>query len=159
MYVAKYWERLPMAHTVGIIFSAVMVFTIGLVAFCFGVLEMSMAISNTPGTGDFGAYPIAAAIVLIGLGGWGIASGLGIAKMREWARISMFALGAIFVVIAVFGSLEMARDPQVGVSYTEGVYMGSIRPEMMAFYAVLAALGVFWLLFFSRNSVKVRFAS
>jgi hypothetical protein len=157
--LAKYWERAPMAHTVGITFSAVMVFTTGLVAFCFGALEISMAISNTPGTGDFGSYPIPAATVLIGLGGWGIASGLGIAKMRGWARISMVALGAILFVLVVFGALEMALDPHFGVTYMEGVYMGSIRPEMMAFYAVLAALGVFWLYFFSRNSMKARFPS
>jgi hypothetical protein len=148
-----------MAHTVGIILSAVMAFTTGLVAFCIGVLEMSMVISNTHGTGDFGSYPIPVATVLIGLGVWGIASGLGIAKMREWARISMVALGATLFALVALGALEMALHPNVGITYMEGVYMGSIRPEMMAFYAVLAALGAFWLYFFSRNGVKARFPS
>jgi hypothetical protein len=148
-----------MARTVGIVFSVVMVFTIELVAFCFGVLMMSMAISNTPGTRDFESYPIPAATVFIGLGGWGIASGLGIVKMREWARISMLAFGAILFAIAAFGALEMALDPNAGLVFLQGGYLGSGRPEMMAFYGGLGALGAFWLYFFSRNNVKARFPS
>jgi hypothetical protein len=147
-----------MARTVGIIFSAVIVFIAGLITFFFGAMTMSLAIMNERGTasapgGSF-AIPLA-----IGLGGWGIASGLGIVKMREWARISMLALGVILFAIAVFGAMEMARYPNVGVSYMEDAYIGSIRPEMMAFYGVVAALSVFWVFFFSRNSVKARFAS
>jgi hypothetical protein len=41
----------------------------------------------------------------------------------------------------------MSHDPYVGVTYMEGIYMGSIRPEMMAFYGVVATPGVFWLFF------------
>ena len=71
----------------------------------------------------------------------------------------MLAFGAIFFVIAAFGALEMVLDPYVGVSYMDGAYMGSIRPEMMAFYGVVTALGAFWLYFFSRKSVKAQFWS
>jgi hypothetical protein len=152
-----------MARTAGIIFSAVMIFAAGLITFLFGALTMWMGIaySTRPDSrpGYFGSFAIPAAAVLIGLGGWGISSGVGIVKMREWARISMLAFGAIFVVIAAFGALEIALDPRVGVTYLEGNYVGSIRPEMMAFYGVIAALGVFWLGFLSRNSVKARFSS
>jgi hypothetical protein len=150
----------PMGRTAGIIFSAVMIYIVGLITFLFGGVTMSMAISDASGAGSargyFGPFAIPAAIVLIGLGGWGIASGVGIGKMREWARISMLAFGAILFVIAVFGMLEMILDPHAGVTYLEGVYAGSIRVEMMAFFAWLAALGGFWLYFFSRNSVKVQ---
>jgi hypothetical protein len=152
-----------MARTAGIIFSAVMIFTAGLITILFGAMTMFMAISYALGTGgvrgDLGASAISAAVVSIGLGGWGIASGVGTAKMREWARISMLAFGAISVVIAAFGALQMALDPSAGVTYMEGHYLGSIRPEMMAFYVALSALGVFWLYFFSRDGVKAQFAS
>jgi hypothetical protein len=150
-----------MAHTVGVIFSAVMVFTAGLVTLFFGAMTMSLAVLNERGTASApgGSFAIPLAIVLIGLGGWGIATGVAIVKMKAWARVSMLAFGALLFAIAACGALEMVRNPYVGVSYIEGAYMGSIRPEMMAFYGVLAALGAFWLYFFSRNIVKVRFPS
>jgi hypothetical protein len=152
-----------MARTAGIIFSALMIFTVGLITLLFGAFTVFMAISYAIATssaaGFFGPLAIPVAVVLIGFGGWGVASGVAVAKMRGWARISMLAFGAIFVAIAAFGALKMALDPQLGVSYLEGVYLGSIRPEMTAFYGVLAALGVFWLYFFSGNSVKARFSS
>jgi hypothetical protein len=150
-----------MARTVGIIFSAVMIFTVGLVTFLFGAMMMYFAVLNELGTASAfgGSFAIPLAVVLIGLGGWGIAAGVATVKMKEWARISMLVFGAILFVIAAFGALEMARDPYVGVSYIEGAYMGSIRPEMMVFYGVLAVVGAFWLYFFSRNSVKAQFAS
>jgi len=151
-----------MAHTAGIIFSAVMVFIIGLITSLFGALTMSVAITNTSGTGFapgyFGSFTIPAAIALIALGGWGIASGLGIVKMREWARKSMLAFGAILFVIAVFAALELVLDPDAGVYSLEGIYMEGIRVELIAFFAWLAALGAFWLYFFSSNSVKARFS-
>jgi hypothetical protein len=146
---------------VGIIFSALMVFTAGLVTFLFGAMTISLAILNERGTASApgGSLAIPLAILLIGLSGWGVATGVAIVKMKAWARISMLAFGAILCGIAVFGSLEMARDPYAGLVFLEGGYLGSIRPKMMVFYGVLAALGVFWPLFFSRNSVRARFAS
>lgn len=152
-----------MARTTGVIFSAVMIFAAGLITFLFGALTMWMGIAYATRTdsrpGYFGPFAIPAAVVLIGLGGWGVSSGVGIVRMREWARISMLAFGAIFVVIAAFGALEMALDPRLGVTYMEGIYVGSARPEMMAFYGVIAALGVFWLGFLSRKRVKAQFSS
>jgi hypothetical protein len=149
-----------MVRTVGIVFSAVMVFTAGLVTFLFGTMTMYLAIVNERGTASApgGSSAIPLAIILIGLGGLGVATGVAIVKLKAWARISMLAFGAILCVIAAFGALEMALDPYAGVSIYEGM-MGSIRPEMMVFYGVLAAFGVFWLYFFSRNTVKAQFAS
>jgi hypothetical protein len=108
-----------MAHTVGIILSVVMVFTAGLVTFLFGAMTMSLAILNERGTASApgGSFAIPLAIISIGLGGWGVATGVAIVKMKEWARISMLALGAVLFVIVVFGALEMAHDPHVGVTY------------------------------------------
>ena len=149
-----------MGRTAVIVLSSVVIFTVGLITSLFGALNI---ISDMNGRGSaagyFGSFTIPAAIALIGLGGWGVASGVGISKMKEWARISMLAFGAIFFVIAAFGALEMVLDPYVGVSYMDGAYMGSIRPEMMAFYGVVTALGAFWLYFFSRKSVKAQFWS
>jgi hypothetical protein len=86
-----------MAHTVGIILSAVMVFTAGLVAFLFGAMSLSLALFNEHGAASAPGASLAIpwAGVLIGLGGWGVATGLAIVKSKAWARISMLAFGAL----------------------------------------------------------------
>jgi hypothetical protein len=152
--------------TTGIIFSAVTVFIIGLLTLLFGALTMSAAIASTTGTdfaprylGPFTIPEIPAAIALIAVGGWGIACGLAIVKRREWARKSMLAFGAIVFVVAIFGALGLILDPGAGVMSLEGIYMGGIRPELMALFVWLAGLGAFWLYFFVSKSVKERFAA
>jgi hypothetical protein len=151
-----------MTDNAGIIFSVVIVFIIGLITLLFGALTMSVAIFSPNGTGlpagYFGPFTIQASVALIAFGGWGIASGFGIVKTREWARKSMLAFGAISFVIAVVGTLKLLLDPYAGITSLEGIYMGGNRVEMMVLFAWLAMLGAFWLYFFSSNSVKARFS-
>jgi hypothetical protein len=154
------------ARTIGMILSAVMVFVVSAIALLLGALAASGILlglaDHSPLARDQAAgyfLAIAAAAVFIGLGGWGIATGVGIIQASEWARISLLVFGAIFLVGPAFGSLAMILDPRAGVTYIEGAYLGSIRPEMAAFYGALAALGVFWLCFFSSKSVKARFSA
>jgi hypothetical protein len=151
-----------MTDTAGIIFSVVIVFVIGLITLLFGVQTMFVAISspNAAGLtlGYFGPLTIQASVALIAFGGWGIASGFGIVKTREWARKSMLAFGAISFVIAVVGTLKLLLDPYAGITSLEGIYMGDHRVEMMVFFAWLAILGAFWLYFFSSKNVKARFS-
>jgi hypothetical protein len=151
-----------MARTAEIIFLAVLVFIGSAVTMSLGALTAWGAIINypdwtTPAGGVFGYYVMAASIVVIGLGGWGIASGIGILNTRQWARISILIFGAISLLVAITGALEMFLDPRAGVSYLEGVYVGSIRREMMALYGCLAAFGAFSLYFFNKESVKSQF--
>jgi hypothetical protein len=77
-----------MARTVGIIFSAVIVFTAGLVTFLFGAMTMHLAVLNERGTASApgGYFAIPLAIILIVLGGLGVPTGVAIVKMKVWAR-------------------------------------------------------------------------
>lgn len=143
---------------VGVIFSALMVLVVAALALLFGALATHIAISTGIRTGDLDLFAILATIALIGFGGWGIASAVGIVKMRKWARISILAFGAISLAVAILGTAKMVLDPAFGISYLEGVYMGSIRAEIMALLAWLAGLGGFWLYFFNRSNIKARFS-
>ncbi|MGC1105300.1 MAG: hypothetical protein WA876_02065 [Candidatus Acidiferrales bacterium] len=151
-----------MARTAEIVFLAVPVFVGSAVTMSLGALmawEGIISYPNwtSPAGGFFGYYAMAASIIIIGLGGWGIASGVGILNTRQWARISTLIFGTISLLIAILGALEMFLDPRAGVSYMEGVYMGSVRPDMMALYGCLAAFGAFSLYFFNKKSVKSQF--
>jgi hypothetical protein len=157
-----------MARTAGIISSAVVVFIGSAVAMLLGALVASIAISKYPNWtspaggvgGVFGYYVMAASIIVIGLGGWGIASGVGILNARPWARTSMLVFGAILLVVVIPAALEMVVDPHVGIvsPYLESPYRVNMRAEMMAFYGLLAMLGGFWLYFFNKKSVKAQFS-
>jgi hypothetical protein len=151
-----------MARTAEIIFLAVLVFTGSAVTMSLGASMAWEAIIDypnwtSPAGGFFEYYVMAASIIVIGLGGWGIASGVGVLNARQWARISMLILGAISLRIAILGALKMFLDPRAGVSYLEDSYLGSIRPEMMALYGCLAAFGAFSLYFLNKESVKSQF--
>lgn len=124
------------------VFSAVMVFVVSLLALSFGVLATYIAIATKHRTGNLDPFWIVATIVLVGFGGWGIVSGVGIVTMRKWVRISMLAFGAILLASAVFGTVKMVLDPRVGVTSLEGA----------------ATLGSFWLYFFNKNSAKTQFS-
>ncbi|MGB6482449.1 MAG: hypothetical protein WBE86_03065 [Candidatus Acidiferrales bacterium] len=150
-----------MARTFEIVFLAVPVFVCSAVTMSLGALmawEGIVSYPNwtSPAGGFFEYYAMAASIIVIGLGGWGIASGVGILNTRQWARISTLIFGAISLLIAILGALEMFLDPRAGVTYLEG-YVGSIRPEMMALYGCLGAFGAFSLYCFNKKSVKSQF--
>jgi hypothetical protein len=151
-----------MARTAEIIFLAVLVFSGSAVTMSVGALMAWKAIIRypnwtSPAGGFFGYYVMAASIIIIGLGGWAIASGVGILNTSQWARISTLIFGTISLLIAIPGALEMFLDPRAGVSYLEGSYVGSIRPEMMALYGCLAAFGALSLYLFNKESVKSQF--
>jgi hypothetical protein len=105
--------------------------------------------------GDSWCYAVAVAILLIGLGLWGFASGRGLAKTKQWARFSTLIFAATSVVIAISGAVQMTLDPRVG-ALDEGK-VRSVRPEMIVFYGLLAAFGGFALYFLNTRSVRSKF--
>jgi hypothetical protein len=147
-----------MMRTIGVIFSALMIFVVSLLALLLGALATNIVISTKTRTGALDLFTILIAIVSFAMCGWGFACGVGIVKRREWARTSMLAFGAILLAIAVLGTAKMVLDPTVGLSYLESAYLGSIRPELIPFLACFAAPGGFWLYFFTRNSLKTQFS-
>ncbi len=102
-------------------------------------------------------YAVAVAILLIGFGIWGIASGRGLIKNKQWARFSILIFAAISVLMAISGALQMLLDPRVGaldVGKTR-----SFRPEMIVFYGLLATFGVFSLYFLNTRSIRTKFVA
>src|ERR1700736_4002486 len=51
------------------------------------------------------------AVLAFGFGGWGLASGIGLIKTKEWARISTLVYAAILVFISLPAAAIMAFIP------------------------------------------------
>jgi len=156
-----------MARSGGVTFSAVVVLIGSSLTILFGAL-MVLAILWTPNAKLAANLPIpigyvvtAEAIVFFGFGGWGIASGVGLIKLRSWTRVSMMIYSAILLFFTVipaivlsFIPLPAATDPSVPPSF-----MPTFRVVTVGFYALLAALAGFWLYFFNKKSVKAQFVA
>jgi len=154
-----------MPRSVGVIISAIIVFigcafTILFGAFAiFGALIGSKLgrVPNAPP--HFQTLILVEAIVFLALGGWGIASGIGILNSKEWARISMIVFSVLLVfcflpsaLLMAFIPLPVPNDPNLPSNFAFAV-----KIAVCSSFGVLAALGAFWLYFFNKRSVKARF--
>ena len=85
---------------------------------------------------------------------WGVATGIGILKLRSWARISIMLMsaGAIFLcviaAVAVMGAALKRSESQAAAA-------GALVAAMCA---VPVGIGVWWLWLFTRRRVAAQFA-
>ncbi len=103
-------------------------------------------------------------VLMLGLAGWGIATGINLLQLREWARISMIVFSGLLLVMAVPGLLMMLVmplpiPPASAVPPGEAMpplahLMTAVRIGMATFYGLLALLGGWWLYFFNSRPVR-----
>lgn len=153
-----------MARSVGITASAVAVLIGSALTLLFGAVAMlgSFVMNLRPmpnAPPHLGYVIIAEAAFAFGLGGWGVASGVGLIRMKEWARISMVVFAAFLLlctfpaaVIMAFIPLPLSRDPSLPSNFATILRIG-----MVLLYGLLAALAGFWLYFFNTRRVKAQF--
>jgi hypothetical protein len=111
---------------------------------------------------NLGYILVIEAVVTFAFGGWGLASGIGLLKTKQWARISTLVYAAIRVFISLPLAVIMAIIP---LPNTPGAndpnpplnIMLVVRVGMSLVYAVFAALGGYWLYFFNTQKVKAQF--
>ena len=104
-------------------------------------------------------------IVYAALAVWAIFTVIGILRLRSWARYSILIIGgglAAMGILAAIGTLlsrsvipalqaqQLAADPHI----MSGVFL-----MLTAAYLFVAAIGVWWLVYFNRNSVRDLFRS
>jgi hypothetical protein len=90
---------------------------------------------------------------------------VGLFRMRSWARLSMVAIGFLnFLVFAVFaGLLVRARYTPIilGMDAHPNPAMpfplGMIILALAAVYGVVAVIGLWWIIYFNRRTVRVAF--
>jgi hypothetical protein len=106
-------------------------------------------------------------IFFLALAAWGIATAIGVIRLRRWARYSILVIGGL---IAVFSSLNalfllaMMAMP-LPIPDTAGAAAGSTALIAKAMFGVMAlvyvagaAIGIWWLVYFNLKSVLAVFA-
>lgn len=154
-----------MHRSAGVTASAVVViagsaFTILLGALALAgsaVLSKSTPPANVPF--NLGSILIVEAILIFAFGAWGLASGIGLIYLKQWARISLLVFAGFLVCISLPAAAMMAviplpasHDPNLPENFMTGMRIG-----MGLFYGMFGALGGFWLYFFNKRAVKVQF--
>ena len=102
------------------------------------------------------------ALVLFAAGAWGIASGMGLMRLREWSRVSMLIFSALLVFLCVPGLvmfLFMPFPPPGTAPSPEMTkeMLAATRVFMVVLYGILSALGGWWLYFLNKRSTKDQF--
>jgi hypothetical protein len=154
-----------MARSVGVAISAVVVLIGCAFTGFFGALAMlgsliGSTLNRVPNAPPhLGAIVFGEAIFAFGFAGWGIATGVGLLRTREWARISVVIFSVILLFFTLPPALLMAfiqfpvpNDPNLPSNFS-----AMMRVGMCSFFGILAALGGFWLYFFNTRSVKAQF--
>lgn len=102
------------------------------------------------------------ALLLFAAGAWGVATGMGLLRLREWSRISMLVFGALLLLLCIPGFLIflVVPFPPPGTTprpeLTKNVLMAT-KVFLTIFYGILAVLGGWWFYFFNKPSTKNQF--
>lgn len=96
------------------------------------------------------------------LSAFGIATGIGLILLRNWARISVLIWGGFCVFFGGLGIpvaflVPLAPPPNAPQLTVES--MQAVRWIMMVVYGIPLVIGIWWLILFNRKSVKAQFAS
>ena len=148
-----------MNRSTGVTVSAVLVFIGSGLTVVFGGLFgfVTLLVPEGPAQSPFVRYVLAFSIVMYAAFGiWGIASGIGLLRLRQWARISVLVFSGIllFFTVPVLIMLPFLPMPRLEGS---GNIVLAIKLGMSFFYGTIAAIGGGWLYFFNRRSVKEQF--
>jgi hypothetical protein len=90
---------------------------------------------------------------------WGFITSVGLFKLRNWARISTIVFSVLLVFMAGFAAFSVffipaPSVPDANVPADAGLI---VRVVIATLGLTLAAIGVWWLVFFTRAGVKAQF--
>ncbi|MGD0294241.1 MAG: hypothetical protein ABSB30_10325 [Terracidiphilus sp.] len=173
-----------MKRPVGVVFSAIVLILGSLfqllmalgMAFSGAISQKQIHSGGFPGAtaaaplpGWMPVFMYAICVFFVALSVWGIATSVGLIRMRRWARYSILVIGGLlavfsfieFVITLLMMLVPLPVPADVDASQVQTVHaMTRIIFAVMAFFhGVVCAVGVSWLVYFNRQKVRDAFAN
>ena len=99
------------------------------------------------------------AAVMVAFSAWGISTAIAIFLRRRWARVSILVFAVLLTFMSGAGTIAILFIQLPATPNTDSAaIMPVVRLGMAAFYGVLTAIGVWWLVLFNRSRTKEYFA-
>jgi len=133
---------------------------------CFSGAFLAVLLVKLPGTASelppsVRTFGLATQGFMICLSLFGIATGIGLIYLRNWARISVLIWGGFSVFFGLIGIpiaflTQFPANPNSPALPAES--MQAVRWILLVIYGIPLLIGVWWLILFNRKSVKAQFA-
>ena len=129
-----------------------------LILFALFMFFMSLVkgrMSNAPAFAQAALYVMCFA--LLALAGWGIATAVGLFRLRGWSRISILVFSVLLAFLGGGSGLSMAFIQLPPSPNAPPGLLAGIKIAIVGFYAALGLIGVFWLFYFNASGVRAQF--
>jgi hypothetical protein len=101
---------------------------------------------------------VAMMIFFLGIAVFGIFTGVGLLRLRNWARISALVWAGISVPVSALVMLVFAFVPMPPPPNASANFIYFIRGFLLLFYGLPFGIGVWWLILFTRRAIAAQFA-
>jgi hypothetical protein len=159
-------QRSWMKRSIGVTASAIVALLGSLFGLLLGLVTIfAMILGHRKNPEQLGNTPFALVTVLLAImylvpSAWGICTSVGLFRLKNWARISILIFSGLLVFTAVFSSIALALIPiptppnsNLGPGFATEVRLG-----LVLLWAIPAAIAIWWLVLFTRSSVKGQFS-
>jgi hypothetical protein len=166
-------KRLPgviAAAIVLILFSLVHLLFTGLMFVAAYFIPLTPSASGMPPTPAWFLWMACAiGVLLVGFAAWGIATAVGLFRMKHWARISILIIGGLTAAFALISIVSMLAGMAISTIVPANIDPSQtqrLQPTMLVVFGVLAAvytiplsLAIWWLVYFNLRRVREAFAA
>jgi len=124
----------------------------------------SSTAGGAPLAGWMHGMMIGLSVVFLALGVWGMMTMVGLFRLRRWARYSVLTIGGINAAIGGLSMLSslvilaIPMAPTAGMNASDASTFAAMKYVIFAvseiMYAIVAGVGVWWLVYFNRKKVR-----
>jgi len=161
------YRRSPPERSTSVTAAAVVAILGGLfLLLCFSVALLGLLLVKLPSTApelppSVRTLAIGAQGFLICLSLFGMATGIGLIYLHNWARISVLIWGGFSVFFGLIGipiAFFTQFPPNPSSPALPAESMQVVRWVLLGIYGIPLLIGIWWLILFNRKSVKAQFA-
>ncbi len=88
---------------------------------------------------------------------WGLVSAIGLFRMKRWARISTLIFACLLAFFGAVTPIFLLLIPMPSTPGADPAVMAGVKVGVSIFYLILASIGVWWLVYLTRHTVKAQF--